>query len=30
MLAGLRMEEIKGNKRDLYTFGMSEYVYVLV
>lgn len=30
VLAGLRMEEIKGNKRDLYAFGMNEYVYVSV
>lgn len=30
VLAGLRMEEIKRNKRDLYAFGMSEYVYVSI
>lgn len=30
VLAGLRMEEIKGNKRDLYAFWMSEYVYMSV
>lgn len=30
VLAGLRMEEIKGNKRDLYAFGMGEYVYVSI